>query len=333
LIATVVPIVRYVKVTVRSSASITPPVAALRDGRGAVTEDMPSNVPSAVATRLRGVPAWLGQLTAPYPPGHFHSPLPDLAEVRRRDHQLFTSPASVPGIDLRQEAQLGLLAEFATLNADLPFGLEARDGLRYRLGNKWFAHGDGVALYCMLRAIRPGRYVEIGSGWSSALALDVNELFLDRSMELTFVEPHPERLRALLRPGDADRVTLIEAPLHAAPPIEVGPGDVLFIDSSHVSRIGSDVNQLFLDVIPGLPAGVHVHIHDIFYPFDYPRRWIYRGRAWNESYLLRALLINNDRLRIDWFNSYLGRWHRDVVGAALPAWSVDPGSSIWLRTV
>jgi hypothetical protein len=107
---------------------------------------------------------------------------------------------------------------------------------------------------------------------------------------------------------------------------------MLFIDSSHVSRIGSDVNQLFLEVIPSLPAGVHVHIHDIFYPFEYPRRWIYRGRAWNESYLLRALLINNDHLQISWFNSYLAHRHRETLAAALPQWGVDPGSSIWLTT-
>ena len=63
------------------------------------------------------------------------------------------------------------------------------------------------------------------------------------------------------------------------------------------------------------------------------RRWIYRGRAWNESYLLRALLINNDRLRIEWFNSYLGQEHRDTVAEVLPQWGIDPGSSIWLTAV
>jgi hypothetical protein len=293
---------------------------------------MSSNVPSAVATRLRGVPAWLGQITGPYPPGHWHSPLPDLEEVRRRDTQLFASPPALPGIDLRADAQLAWLEEFASLTADLPFGLDARPGLRYQLGNKWFAHGDGVILYCMLRALRPARYVEIGSGWSSALALDVNDLYLDRSMKFTFIEPNPSRLHSLMRPEDESRVRLIEAPLYAAGRLELEPGDVLFIDSSHVSRIGSDVNQLFLDVIPSLPAGVHVHIHDIFYPFEYPRKWIYRGRAWNEAYLLRALLTANDKLRITWFNSYLGHWHRDVVGAALPQWAADPGSSIWIET-
>ncbi|HEX6682186.1 MAG TPA: class I SAM-dependent methyltransferase [Candidatus Limnocylindrales bacterium] len=288
-------------------------------------------VAPALASRIRGVPAWLGQIAGPYPPGHFHSPLPDLAEIRARDEELFLVPPDVPGIDLRQDAQLELVEEFRELLGEMPFRHDEVPGLRYRLANKWFAHGDGVILYCMLRKLRPKRYVEIGSGWSSALALDVNELFLKGDMEFTFIEPHPQRLRGLLKPGDV--ATLIEAPLHAAPPsalTALEPGDVLFIDSSHVSRIGSDVNQLFLDVVPRLKAGVHVHIHDIFYPFEYPRRWIYRGRAWNESYLLRALLIDNARLRIDWFNSCLGQLHRDRVAAALPQWGIDPGSSIWL---
>ncbi len=289
-------------------------------------------MPSAVASRLRGVPAWLGQLGRPYPPGHFHSPLPDLDEVRRRDEQLFTSPETVAGIDLRAQEQLELLDEFATLAKELPFAAHEVPHLRYHLANKWFAHGDGVTLYCLLRKLRPAHYVEIGSGWSSALALDVNERFLDRSTRFTFIEPHPQRLRSLLRPGDDKQVSLIEAPLYEASLPHLVPGDMLFIDSSHVSRIGSDVNQLFLEVIPGLPPGVHVHVHDIFYPFEYPRRWIYRGRAWNESYLLRALLINNDRLRITWFNSYLGQRHRQRVAQALPQWGVDPGSSIWLTT-
>lgn len=292
---------------------------------------MPGRVAPALANRLRGVPAWLGQLAGPYPPGHFHSPLPDLAEIRARDEELFRVPPEIPGIDLRAEAQLGLLEEFHRLLADMPFKQDSRDGMRYCLANKWFAHGDGVILYCMLRKRRPRRYVEVGSGWSSALALDVNEFFFDGGTRFTFIEPHPYRLRGLLKPQDD--ATLIEAPLHAVPePVlaSLEAGDILFIDSSHVSRIGSDVNRLFLEVLPGLKPGVHVHVHDIFYPFEYPRPWIYRGRAWNESYLLRALLINNDRLRIDWFNSYLGQLHRDRVAEALPQWGIDPGSSIWL---
>ncbi len=286
----------------------------------------------AVVTRARGIPAWLGQLRSPYPPGHFHSPIPDLDDVRAREAQIFAVPPSLPGIDLRAEAQLELLPEFEVYAKDMPFGTTTGE-TRYRLANRWFAHGDGVALYSMLRRLRPKRYVEVGSGWSSALTLDVNELFLDRAVHCTFIEPDPRRLRALLRTGDS--VELLERPLHAVPPevlTDLSPGDVLFIDSSHVSRVGSDVNQLLLDVLPALPAGVHVHVHDIFYPFEYPPRWVYRGRVWTEGYLLRALLTGNPRLRITWFNSYLGQFHREPVAAALPAWAPVPGSSIWLET-
>ncbi|HZM81606.1 MAG TPA: class I SAM-dependent methyltransferase [Candidatus Limnocylindrales bacterium] len=295
---------------------------------------MTGRVAPALANRLRGVPAWLAQIVGPYPPGHFHSPLPDMAEIRARDEELFRVPVELPGIDLRPSDQLALLPEFRELLAEMPFRHDSRNGLRYRLANQWFAHGDGVVLYCMLRRLRPRRYIEVGTGWSSALALDVNERFFNGAMEFTFIEPHPQRLRGLLKPDD--EATLIEAPLFSVPPsvlASLEPGDVLFVDSSHVSRIGSDVNQLLLSVLPTLPTGVHVHIHDIFYPFEYPRRWIYRGRAWNESYLLRALLINNDRLRINWFNSYLGRVHWATVAPALPPWGIDPGSSIWLTAV
>jgi hypothetical protein len=99
-----------------------------------------------------------------------------------------------------------------------------------------------------------------------------------------------------------------------------------------VSRVGSDVNRLLLDVVPSLPAGVHIHIHDIFWPFEYPEAWIYEGRAWNENYLLRALLVGNSGLRVTWFNDYLGRFHSDPVEAAMPLWRLNPGGSIYLQT-
>jgi len=290
---------------------------------------------SSVRRRLKGVLPGLRALASPYPPGHYHSPLPDLAEVRARETDIFATPATLPGINLRSDAQLDLLAEFSADAAELPWTATQQSELRYRLDNGWFAHGDGVALYSMLRHVQPRRYVEIGSGWSSAAVLDVNDLFFNQALDLTFIEPHPERLHSLLQKNDLQHVTLVDLPVHAAAPEVFGQlaaGDVLFIDSSHVSRIGSDVNYLFLEVLPGLPPGVHVHVHDIFYPFEYPREWVYRGRAWNENYLLRACLMNNEKLRITWFNSYLGAFHRDRVAAMLPAWDIDPGGSIWLQT-
>lgn len=281
--------------------------------------------------RVKGLPSWARWSVSAYPPGHYHSPLPDVAAAEAE--RAGTVPETVPGIDSRRPAQLALLEELAGYYAEMPFRAQQTERLRYWLDCTWFAHGDGVALYSMLRHLRPRRYVEVGSGFSSACALDTSELFLDGSVEFTFIDPNPERLRGLLR--STDRAEVIDQPVtHYRPEdfAQLEAGDVLFIDSSHVVKYGSEVNDLFMEVIPSLPAGVHVHIHDIFWPFTYPVDWIRRRRAWNEAYLLRALLVDNPRLQITWFNNFLGHFEREAVGAALPAWAVDPGSSVWLET-
>lgn len=282
--------------------------------------------------RARGLPSWARWSVSAYPPGHYHSPLPDIRRARAEGSP--PAPRSVPGIDSRHDEQLTLLEELAAYAEEMPFELTPRSDLRYWLDCTWFAHGDGVALYSMLRHIRPKRYVEVGSGFSSACALDTADLFLDGGVEFTFIDPNPQRLRSLLR--DSDRAEVIDTPIphydieHFA---QLEPGDILFIDSSHVVKYGSEVNDLFLRVIPQLPAGVHVHVHDIFWPFTYPLAWVERRWAWNEAYLLQALLCGNPSLRITWFNSYLGQLAHAQVAKALPAWGRDPGSSIWLETV
>ena len=237
------------------------------------------------------------------------------------------------GIDSRRDEQLTLLKSFEGFAVEMPFRAGPVESLRYHLDCTWFADGDGVALYSMLRQFRPKRYLEIGSGWSSACALDTADRFLDGDVEFTFIEPNPERLRSVLR--SKEKATILAEPVsrrHAHMFEALQPGDFLFIDSSHVSRVGSEVNFLFLDVIPHLPAGVHIHVHDIFWPFTYPTQWIKHGRAWNEAYLLRALMCDNDKLQTTWFNNYLKHHAFDEVSSALPAWAVDPGSSIWLET-
>ena len=270
-----------------------------------------------------------------YPPGHFHSPVPDLDEVRARDQEVFAGSAELVGIDLRTEAQLALVERLRRYAADQPFGAEPRDGLRYHYDNDYFGWGDGLVLFCMLRHLRPGRVVEVGSGFSSALMLDTAERFLEDAPELIFIEPNPGRLQGLLRDGDRDRVTLLSQPVQEVDRAvfdRLEPGDVLFIDSSHVSKVGSDVNLLLLEVVPRLRPGVHVHVHDIVWPFEYARKWVYQGRAWNEAYLLRALLTGNARLRISFWSSQLAACQRERVGAALPLWLRDPGTSMWLET-
>lgn len=272
---------------------------------------------------------------APFvPAGHFYSPIPSLDEVRQREDRIWGYEPSLPGIDLRADEQLALVEQFRRFYADQPFPEKPGPDTRYWFDNDWFGHGDAIVLHCMLRHLRPRRVIEVGSGFSSAVMLDTNERFLDNRMACTFVDPYPERLLSVLRDGDRERIEIVGQPvqdldLERFRALEAG--DVLFIDSSHVSKVGSDVNRLVFEVLPTLAPGVVVHVHDILYPFEYFKEWVYEGRAWNESYLLRAFLMFNDEFRILFFNSYLRHFHAERVSDALPVWKTNPGGSIWLR--
>lgn len=280
--------------------------------------------------------ATLRRAVGEWPPGHFYSPVPDLDAVRAREAEIWAVPAGVPGIDARAEAQLALLPAFAEFYAEQPWSDDPVGELRYGFANGYFSYGDGLVLYAMLRHLKPRRIVEVGSGWSSALMLDVADRFLGDDLRLTFIEPYPERLHGLLRPADHRRAEILEMPLHdvdAAVFTALEPGDVLFVDSTHVSKIGSDVNQLVHEVLPILPPGVHVHVHDIFWPFEYPQDWVYRGRAWSEAYLLRAYLTHNPRARITWFNHFLAMFHSEEVAAGMPLWRKNSGGSLWFESL
>ena len=107
---------------------------------------------------------------------------------------------------------------------------------------------------------------------------------------------------------------------------------MLFVDSSHVSKMGSEVNHIVFDVLPALNQGVLVHFHDVFWPFEYPKDWLLvLGRAWNETYLLRAFLQYNDAFEIVLFTSYLAKRHTSAVEYLAPRLLEDGASSLWLR--
>ena len=268
------------------------------------------------------------------PPGHFYSPVPALDDVRRDEARIFgPAPAELPAIDLNADGQLALLPRFRELYAELPFARARRPGHRYAFDNPNFSYADAIALYCMIRHARPRRIVEIGSGYSSCAILDTNERFFDHAIACSFIEPYPELLRSLLLPGDEGRIEIAAARLQD---VDLGrfaaleANDILFVDSTHVSRVDSDVNRIFFEILPRLAPGVLVHVHDVFYPFEYPREWIYEGRAWNENYVLRAFLQYNRAWQIRFFNNYLARRHPEAFFGALPLARENPGGSIWL---
>ncbi len=112
---------------------------------------------------------------------------------------------------------------------------------------------------------------------------------------------------------------------------ESAAGDVVFIDSSHVVKIGSDVAYILFHILPELQPGVIVHFHDILWPFEYPEDWLCEGRAWNEAYVLRAFLQFNEAFDILYFNSYIWHHHAERLQQKMPLCMKNPGGSIWLQ--
>lgn len=269
------------------------------------------------------------------PAGHFYSAVPSIPQVRADEQRLFGSaPRTLPGVDLREAEQRALLESFQPYYDEQPFPRQRTPPRRYFFENPAYSYSDAIFLYCMLRHARPRRVVEVGSGYSSCVTLDTNELHFGGAIDCTFIEPYPETLRSLLREGDEERICILPRDVQRvdlATFERLEANDILFIDSTHVSKIGSDVNFLLFEVLPRLAPGVYVHFHDTFHPFEYPRAWIYEGRAWNEAYLLRSFLTFNDAFQIVLFNTFMETFHEAWFRRHMPLCLENPGGSLWLR--
>jgi hypothetical protein len=267
-------------------------------------------------------------------PGYYSSPIPstaDIAEYRRSAGEIKTE---IPAVDLGRQRQLDLIHQLAPSIRAQPFGRQADTRLRYQFDNIWYSGFDPVILYALLRHCEPRRIIEVGSGWSTAAILDTYE---DRELpQITLIDPNPERLLSVLRPDDLSRVTLLRHQLQDVPLEQfddLEPNDLLFVDSSHVAKVASDVNRLFFEVLPRIAPGVVVHVHDIGYPFEYRPEFVEAGYGWNEAYLLRAFLEFNEAFEIFLWNDM----HADFLRAEFAdVASHFPGAfegAVWLRRI
>lgn len=269
------------------------------------------------------------------PPGHFYSPIPSLDEIKQDESRVFgTIPRVIHGLELHESEQLKLLEDFVQYYKEMPFQSHKTEELRYYFENSAYSYSDAIFLYCMLRHLKPKRIIEIGSGFSSCVTLDTNELLFNDSIETTFIEPFPELLMSLMKEKDKNKARVISKRLQDVPLSEfetLRANDILFIDSTHVSKINSDVNRIFFDILPSLSPGVHIHIHDIFFPFEYPKEWIYEGRAWNEMYMLRTFLQYNTAFRVVLMNTFMEHFHEPFFREKMPLCLKNTGGSIWIR--
>jgi hypothetical protein len=238
--------------------------------------------------------------------------------------------SALPGVDMRESAQLELLSRFEERRPELvELGVPPS-----------FGAVDVEVLYCIVREHEPRLFIEVKSGASTrtaALAMTANEKQGSAGGTGTIIVIDPGAAADL--EGDPrisvrrEQVTLVDADFFQ----QLGPDDICFIDTSHVLKTGSDVQHIFLEVLPRVPVGSLVHVHDIFVPREYPLEW-FTGylRSPNEQYVLQAFLAFNDSFEVVWSSAYMHHHHPERLSRAFH--SYDPnaprqGASFWMRRV
>jgi hypothetical protein len=277
-----------------------------------------------------------------YPPGHYYSTIPDWDSVQSGVGEKIED-LRLWGIDLNEEKQLALIRSFADSLGSEFWTKDGRLlGPRYNWPNNFFHWTDAGLLAHIIPHYRPRRIVEVGCGFSSAA---VSDALVRSKLELpagrTLIDPSFSRLKSFIPPDEIARLTLHEKVVQEVDIKEflsLSAGDILIIDSSHVTKHGSDVNFLVFDVLPQLASGVVVHFHDMFVPFDYPANWYEERRGYNEAFLLRAFLqFNSDFVIIAFADFLRHRWPVEMAaavgGPAGPTSSNEavPYASLWLQ--
>jgi hypothetical protein len=272
--------------------------------------------------------------STPWKPGHFYSPFPSDKDIEdavacKRVFE-FQPQDNINSGDLDFNLRQILLEGTFLLPKFL-----ATSNSMYPIESRQFTLADALTLFCVILKNKPQKIIEIGSGHSSALMVDIRN-FLNIDLEITCIEPFPTRLRETL----GSRIDEIELKEMVVQEVEkefwhsLDENCLIFIDSSHVSKAGSDVNYLFFNVLPNLKKGSIIHVHDIFRGFEYPEKWLREGRAWNEAYLLRAFLMFNNTFEIFlWPQASRVSEQIDEISKILEIDFPFPGSSIYLRKI
>lgn len=232
-------------------------------------------------------------------------------------------------VDFDLEKQFSILENFQHKG-------ELNDGVSrfsaFDLQNGSFEEGDAELYYLILRNYKPSKIIEIGSGYSTKVAsIGIEENRKEGSNSLCYaIEPFEHRWLEQLSGIKLirEKVENVDEEIFQ----QLTKGDILFIDSSHIIRPENDVLHIYLKILPSIPSGVIVHIHDIFTPRHYPRQWLaHEFRLWNEQYLLETILTYGDQFEVLFSLNHLFKTDFDRLKKSLPNihQAVNP-ASFWM---
>ena len=279
-------------------------------------------------------------------PDHYYSPIASDADIVANAGKKIIDDSLINFNKNKQILFLNELNRFQNELKDIPVNSE--NSTEFCWNNGMFAFQDASLYYAIIRTNAPKRIVEVGSGMSTLIA--ARAAAINKTTQITAIEPYPvEFFNKYLKDGTLSNVSLIENKIQNVNPAlfdELEDGDILFIDNSHVAKIGSDVLWVFFNVLPRLKPGVMVHIHDVFLPYEYPINY-YKQHLWtfNEQYLLATFLMNNPDFEVFFGNNYCAHnFQIDYVQSMSQLLTndgkliADPsvqvfGSSFWIKRV
>ena len=275
-----------------------------------------------------------------FPPGHFYSPIVDTNEIEENEASIFNQN-EVKDVQLRLDEQFKFVQEISKYYPEIPFTENKQENQYYYFENETFSYSDAIFLFSIIRHFHPKKIIEIGSGFSSAVMFDCNKQFFENKIQIENIEPYPYHLEQSFG-LDLSKLNLIQKKVQECSVDlfeKLEENDVLFVDSTHVSKTGSDLNYILFNILPCLKKGVVIHFHDIFKNFEYPKSWVLNktfhnnGFGWNEIYLIRAFLMNNSDYEILVMNNQMIETHMDWFGANMPLCLKNSGGSLWMRKI
>lgn len=231
-------------------------------------------------------------------PDRFNSPIPNTKTLKEYN---WGGMFPLDGIVLDDDLMLSLLKKIQSTKNEY-----------YDRGSSYESNGEGNILYGLIREFKPEMIIEVGGGYSTAVSMDAlrkNTQEIGQRSKILTIEPYPTSFLERLVAKEENMVTLIRKKVEKVGIetfMQLKAGEILFIDSSHVVKCGNDVHFLYLHLLPKINVGTIIHIHDILFPCDYPKKWLMEKKYfWNEQYLLHIFLCFNDSYKILFASNYL----------------------------
>lgn len=251
-------------------------------------------------------------------PDHFYYPIPNLNKI---DNKLFYKKFPLVGLNMDDKIFLNWFKKIYKYNQEYS---------KIYKNSDFEVNGDGAILYGVIRNLKPNKIIEIGSGYSTYVSLKALEK--NNNGKIYAIEPYPSKF---LNSLSDEKLVLIDKKVELVDKSifsNLKYGDILFIDSSHIVKFGNDVSFIYLELLPAIPKGVYIHIHDIPFPLNYPKEWLDKHKFfWNEQYLLHMFLCYNNEFEVVFPANYMYLKFKDEIlkltGSSYNGW---PGS-FWIR--